>query len=168
MKPSMPSPEQKWALAWSVLFATNLPLPLVFGWSASEAHARAGMALAAVVWWALGLWAGRQGPALRRPLLIGAAVVAVFQFLVIPHLIAGMIAGLVWDVLRELLRMGRLSTREPYLTTVADGLAVTLLTAVELTMVTLAIGGICEGLRTLITAWRQPTAVAQTPADANR
>jgi hypothetical protein len=84
-----------WHVAWYVVFALNLPLPLFLGFALfpSDDTTRAGVAAAIPLAMALGHLAITRCRWLRGVLVCGGVGVALLQVLFVPHLVAGMLAA---------------------------------------------------------------------------
>jgi hypothetical protein len=114
-------------LAWTVVLAANLIVPLPLGLEITEGGGRIGMALAILAWWTLGLIACGRHPDLARSLIVGGLVVGLSQLVPVLQVAAGFAALGTWRA--DVRTFGGL-----------DGFAVTALTGGELLAAAYACG----------------------------
>ncbi len=117
-----------WLWGWGAVLLVNLVVPLWFGATVTANGGQMGMCLGVIVVWLLGHFAVARLSALRGPLVVGGVVVALSQYVLIGHIIAGLIALSAVNQVAD----GPLTN--------ASAFAVTLLTASQLAVVALVIG----------------------------
>ena len=129
------STRQQWTLAWSLLFALNLPLATMAGTGFVTPIGHVGMLLAVALCYALGLLICKR-PRLARALVLGSSIPMALQFLVIPHAIAGSVACELWNAMT-----GAFAGRTSSATLGPVGaFVVTMLTALQLLTVAMLFG----------------------------
>jgi len=77
-------------LAWTAVFLVNLPLPVLFGLSATENDGRAGMFVATLLLLILGFWVCATSGRAGRVLIVGGVLVGLSQFIPALQFAAGM------------------------------------------------------------------------------
>ena len=92
MKGTDSKSERSLRVAWALLVAWNLPVPLFFCWSVTDPRARLGMFLAISLFYYLGDRIFRMLPAIPKCIVWGGISVALAQFWPGLQLIAGAIA----------------------------------------------------------------------------
>src|SRR5262245_37971278 len=128
-------------LIWSGVFAANLVVPLFLGLQATRNGGATGMACAILVYWTGGLTICLRASRLGAVLIRGGGRVALCQFLLMPHLAAGLFAIWFWT---DLIGQPPLPWGGP--SAEVGGFVVTLVTALPLLVAAFFFGG---GLRLL-------------------
>jgi hypothetical protein len=85
-----------WFGGWTLLYAANLIVPLMFGSSITADGGRAGMWLVVATLWAAGFAAGYRWGEMRRALAVGGILAALTQIYPLPHMFAGLLALAAW------------------------------------------------------------------------
>jgi hypothetical protein len=150
-----------WLEVWTLVFAVNLFMPLLFGWSVTSHGGRIGMFLAITFLWLLGVAVCRRAGMLRTALVVGAAIFSASQVLPLIQVFSGELALTFWfksdptDLLNALwMNDGAFSE--------TGGFIVTLLTAVPSVVIALGCGFV---VCTLTQQWqmnRSPDPPAQS------
>lgn len=117
-----------WLWGWAAVLLANLVVPLWFGSSVTANCGQMGMCLGILVVWLLGHFIVARLNRLRGPLVVGGVVVALSQYILIGHIVAGLIAMSAVNQVAE----GPMTN--------ARAFAVTLLTAAQLAVAALAFG----------------------------
>jgi hypothetical protein len=79
--------------AWMLAVLLNLPVPVMLGESAvSDPRAMVGMPLGIAAVYLPGIWLCLKRAGLMWRLIVGSSITALFQFYPIPHMLIGMIA----------------------------------------------------------------------------
>jgi hypothetical protein len=112
-------------VAWSMIVAWNLPVPLLLGWDATDSGARLGMFAAIPVFHGLGGWLFRKLPSIQQTIVWGGLAFVLSQLFPLLHVFAGGAA------LRTGNRLG-LSVNDYRATGLIAGFVVTLLTGAML------------------------------------
>lgn len=88
-----PSKLRTWQWAWLLVFLGNLPVPLFLAIGAVRNGGYLGMAASLFLFWLVGYRACSQSPFFAKRIVIGGAIVGMFQVWPLPQLLAG-ITGL--------------------------------------------------------------------------
>lgn len=121
---------------WFALFAANLPLPLFFALDVTREGGAFGMCAALVLLWWCGHVLAPRVPKLSGTVAVGGVLLAFGQFVLVGHIIAGLAAMFVVE---------SLSPGEAGALSEVQGFFVTVLTAGELLVVSLALGSVILG-----------------------
>jgi hypothetical protein len=140
--PPSHSRELQWG--WFVVLLANLPVPLFFGFLVTSMAGAFGMIAGLVVVWLIGHGFVARVSAVREPLMVGGAFVALSQLIPLVQFVAGALA-LHAITGRDLVRA--LAVDGCVAAMFADGFAVTMLTAAFLTVVALAVGFVLRAAR---------------------
>jgi hypothetical protein len=81
--------ERSVRVAWLMIVAWNLPVPLILGWSATDWSARLGMFAAIPVFHGLGDWLFRKLPAIQQTIVWGGLAFVLSQLFPLLHVFAG-------------------------------------------------------------------------------
>jgi hypothetical protein len=76
-------------LAWLMLVAWNVPVPLILGWVGTDWGARLGMFAAIPVFYCLGGWLFRKMRAIQQTIVWGGLTVVLSQLFPLLHIFAG-------------------------------------------------------------------------------
>lgn len=121
---------------WFALFVANLPLPLLLAFDVTRGGGAVGMCVALVLLWLCGHTLAPRVPKLSARIAVGGVLLAFGQFVPVGHMIAGLAALFVVEVLSPG-GAGALSE--------VQGFFVTVLTAGELLLAALALGTVILG-----------------------
>jgi len=134
---SAPAPDRR-ALQWGwlALFLANLPLPLLLAFDVTRGGGAVGMCAALVLLWLCGHVLAPRVPKLSARIAVGGVLLAFGQFVPIGHMIAGLAALFVVEVL---------SPGEAGALSEVQGFFVTVITAAELLLGSLALGTVILG-----------------------
>jgi len=125
-------------VAWPILLALNLVMPLLFGLPMIRSNGKIGVVFAVATFVITGWFTCIYRPQLSKRLLAGSAVVALSQFFPILHMIAGTIAFSIAARIGQAEEGGDLGLDQ--IKTEFGGFLVALLTGGILTVCALAIG----------------------------
>jgi hypothetical protein len=138
--PSSPKTEDRggwaWALSWTVVFALNLVVPLIFGWDMTEHGGHVGLIVATAMLWVSGFRVGGKTRDRRFVMLSGGTFVALTQFVPFLQIMAGL-AG--WG-------LTSLSTSKSPLFTEAQGFLATIITGGLLLVAAIFFGRIAKAI----------------------
>jgi len=83
--------------SWSLVFATNLFVPLLLAMSITERGGRLGMSCVILAYWFLGVVACARGWRFGLAMLVGGILVSASQLLPVLQLVAGMLSLMAWS-----------------------------------------------------------------------
>ncbi len=87
---------RKLQLVWTLVFALNLIVPLIFGWGIGDESAKAGLILAVGIYWLAGIFVCQKWRRMGQSLVAGGFLVAVTQLLPIAQICSGLAAREIW------------------------------------------------------------------------
>lgn len=138
--------ETRGYIAWGVVFAGNLLIPLLVGWGVTQKGGRWGMLAAVALLFVVGCWLCAAVPRVAKALLVGSVAVGLTQAIPVLQLMAGIAAlGLV-----ELLRLDTFNNSSFGITNELSGFIVTLATG-GLLMTAALVAGLA--IRGLLSKW---------------
>jgi hypothetical protein len=82
----------RWAVLWGGVYAANMVVPLLFGWTTTARGGRIGLVLAVVLLYWIVFWVGGKSRDLRSIMLSGGGLVALSQLFPMLQIAAGLIA----------------------------------------------------------------------------
>jgi hypothetical protein len=117
----------RWAVVWTLVFAGNLVVPLLFGWDMTEGAGRVGMALAVPLLWLAGLLGAGRSARCRPAAIAGGICVGLSQVFPLLHFATGVVSlGVTKQLLWGPPILGEVGG--PRLASVSEGFLATLLT----------------------------------------
>lgn len=142
--------ETRGYIAWGVVFAGNLLIPLLVGWGVTQDGGRWGMLAAVALLFVVGCWLCAAVPRVARALLVGSVAVGLTQAIPVLQLMAGIAAlGLV-ELLRLDTGFNDAAPRPHTMTNELSGFVATLVTG-GLLMTAALVAGLA--IRGLLSKW---------------
>lgn len=77
--------------AWAAIFAINLTVPLIFGWSLVSEHGKLGMSAAAIALLIGGWCVCSVHPLIARQAIVGGTIVGLSQLIPVVQMVAGLL-----------------------------------------------------------------------------